>query len=276
MAMSYHKDGDLLKCHTCGYTMKLPQSCPSCGKKVWRYLGMGTQRLEDFVQRKFPKARILRMDADTTARKHAHEELLQRFRKREADILLGTQMIAKGLDFEHVTLVGILNGDALLNHSDYRCGELTYDLLEQASGRSGRHAKAGEVIIQAYDVSHYAILCAAKHDYRSFFVQEMSYRHLAGYPPYAYLASIVFRCKQEEEAMECALFYLRQLQAQRQIKVLGPAALGKSRDEYRVRLLCKGKNPQALNTLVWGIYKQHLASHKKVMMDIDLQPLMLE
>lgn len=276
MAMNYHKDDNLLKCHTCGYTQKLPQHCPDCGKSVWRYLGMGTQRLEEFVQGKFPQARILRMDADTTGRKHAHEELLRRFEKREADILLGTQMIAKGLDFAHVTLVGILNGDALLNHSDYRCGELTYDLLEQASGRSGRHAKAGEVIIQAYDIDHYAITCAAKHDYRSFFVQEMNYRHLASYPPYAYLASIVFRHKQEKEAMECALYYVRQLQKEAGVKVLGPAALGKSRDEYRVRILCKGKDQQVLNTLIWSVYKQHLASHKQAVMEIDLQPLMLE
>lgn len=276
IAMSYHKDEHLLKCHTCGHTEVLPQSCPECGKSAWRYLGMGTQRLEEFVQRKFPQARILRMDADTTTKKFAHEELLGKFRRHEADILLGTQMIAKGLDFESVTLVGILNGDALLNRSDYRCAELTYDLLEQASGRSGRHTLRGEVIIQAYDIHHYAITCAARHDYSSFFKQEMNYRHLAGYPPFAYLASIIFLHKEEQLAHECAMFYLHQLKQHKDIKVLGPGSLGKKRDEYRVRLLIKGKDQLRINELVWGIYKQHLASHKKPRMELDLQPLVLE
>lgn len=276
IAMNYHKDEHVLKCHTCGHTSPLPQACPECGKSAWRYLGMGTQRLEEFVQKKFPQARILRMDADTTSKKFAHEEILSKFRRHEADILLGTQMIAKGLDFESVTLVGILNGDALLNRSDYRCAELTYDLLEQASGRSGRHALHGEVIIQAYDIHHYAITCAAQHDYRSFFNQEMKYRHLAGYPPFSYLANITFSHKQEALAHECASFYLHQLQGEKEIKVLGPAPLGKVKDEYRVRLLLKGKNQLQLNELVWGIYKQHLASHKKPRMELDLQPLVLE
>ncbi len=276
LAMNYHKDEQVLKCHTCNHTMKLPHHCPNCNGSAWRYLGMGTQRLEEFVSQRFAQARILRMDADTTGRKHAHAHLLERFRNHEADILLGTQMIAKGLDFPDVTLVGILNGDALLHHSDYRCGELTYDLLEQASGRSGRHDKAGTVIIQAYDTNHYAIQCAAKHDYRSFFVQEMRYRHLALYPPYAYLASIVLRHKQEDEAMKWAAFYVQRLKEHDKIKVLGPAALGKSKDEYRVRILCKGKDQYQLNLLIWEIYRHHLKAHAKAVMEVDLQPLMLE
>lgn len=276
MAMSYHKDEKVLKCHTCGTTMTLPHECPQCRKSAWRYLGMGTQRLEEYVRRRFPQARILRMDADTTSRKFAHESLLAQFRRHEADILLGTQMIAKGLDFENVTLVGILNGDALLNRSDYRSAELTYDLLEQAAGRSGRHDKAGAVIIQAYDTNHYAIQCAAHHDYRGFFAQEMQYRHLAGYPPYAYLASMVFRHKQEDAAMACALSTINRLHHPLDVRVLGPGALGKSRDEYRVRVLLKGKDQLLLNELVWHVYRQHLTDRNQVAMDIDLQPLLLE
>lgn len=276
MAMNYHKDEKVLKCHTCGAVMALPSECPQCHKRAWRYLGMGTQRLEEYVVRRFPQARILRMDADTTARKFAHEALLAKFRRQEADILLGTQMIAKGLDFENVTLVGILNGDALLNRNDYRSAELTYDLLEQAAGRSGRHNKAGEVIIQAYDTTHYAIQCAAHHDYRSFFAQEMQYRHLAGYPPYAYLASMVFRHKQEETAMACATATMAQLAQQPAVRILGPGSLGKIRDEYRVRILLKGKDSLKLNELVWDVYHRRLADHQKVAMEIDLQPLILE
>ncbi len=276
MAMNYHKDENVLKCHTCGATMPLPKECPQCHKSAWRYLGMGTQRLEEYVKRRFPKASILRMDADTTARKFAHEKLLAKFRRHEADILLGTQMIAKGLDFDQVTLVGILNGDAMLNRSDYRSAELTYDLLEQAAGRSGRHDKAGEVIIQAYDTTHYAIQCAAHHDYRGFFAQEMQYRHLAGYPPYAYLASMVFRHRQEEVAMDCAVATIAQLDHDSEIRILGPGCLGKSRDEYRVRILLKGKDPLILNEMVWDVYHRHLTEKKKVAMEIDLQPLILE
>lgn len=276
IAMSYHKDENLLKCHTCGHTMKLPQSCPTCGKSAWRFLGMGTQRLQEYVQSKFPKARILRMDADTTSRKFAHQEILEQFRKQEADILLGTQMIAKGLDFEKVTLVGVLNGDALLNRTDYRCSEITYDLLEQACGRSGRHALAGEVIIQAYDTKHYAITCAAQHDYLRFFKQEMQYRHLAGYPPYAYLASMVFLHKEEDMAMACAQKAKAQLQGIKEVKILGPSSLLKQKDEYRIRILLKGKDQLYLNELVWMIYKTHLRQKSKVRMEIDLQPLMLD
>lgn len=276
VALSYHKDEDVLKCHTCGYTMKLPISCPQCGKAAWRYLGIGTQRLEEHVSRKFPQARLLRMDADTTTGKYAHETILTKFRNREADILLGTQMIAKGLDFENVTLVGVLNGDALLNRNDYRCAELTYDLLEQASGRSGRHEKNGEVIIQAYDVNHYALTCAKNHDYHTFFAHEMKYRHLAGYPPYAYLASIVLQHKAEGTAMMCATKYCAQLKTRTDIRVLGPAPLGKRNDMYRVRILLKGKDQQRLNALVWEIYKQHIHTRQKAAIEMDLQPLVLE
>lgn len=276
IAMSYHKDEQLLKCHTCGHTMKLPQYCPTCGKSAWRYLGMGTQRLEEYVQSKFPQARILRMDADTTTRKDSHQNILQTFREHKADILLGTQMIAKGLDFEKVTLVGILNGDALLNRSDYRCAEITYDLLEQACGRSGRHALKGEVIIQAYDTKHYALTCAANHDYAQFFKQEMQYRHLGGYPPYAYLASMVFLHKEEAMALQIAQRYAKDLRATSEIKVLGPSSLGKIKDEYRVRILLKGKRQEQLNEIVWNTYKVHKESHSKVRMEMDLQPIMLE
>ncbi len=275
-SMNYHKDEHQLICHTCGHHMLLPQSCPECGKSAWRYLGMGTQRLEEMVSRKFPKARILRMDADTTSKKFAHEELLGQFQRHESDILLGTQMIAKGLDFEQVTLVGILNGDALLNRNDYRSAELTYDLLEQASGRSGRHAKHGEVVIQAYDPNHYAIRCAAEHDYATFFAHEMRYRHIAGYPPYQYLVALRFIHKEEIQAMDSATHYLTQFQKDKNMKILGPAPLGKIKDEYHVRLLLKGKSQSYLNEVVWTILKQHDTSYQKVRIEADLQPLVLE
>lgn len=274
IAMAFHKEDHILKCHTCGHQMKLPNACPSCGKSAWRYLGMGTQRLEEITQQKYPRARVIRMDADTTSRKHAHEQLLSSFEKQEADILLGTQMIAKGLDFEKVTLVGIVNGDALLNRSDYRCAEVTYDLLEQACGRSGRGRYAGEVIIQAYDTTHYAITCAAQHDYKKFFQMEMKYRHLAGYPPYKYLASLVFAYKSEEQ-VELDATYARQLLSS-DVRVLGPTALTKLKDEYRMRIIIKSKDPVALNQMINNVYRTYRSEKCKSRMEIDLQPMLLD
>lgn len=276
VAMSYHKDEKVLKCHTCGFTTPVPTHCPQCGSSTWRYLGIGTQKLEELVQIKFPTARILRMDADTTGKKHAHQTILESFGKGEADILLGTQMIAKGLDFEHVTLVGIVNGDAMLSRSDYRSAELTYDLLEQASGRSGRGDKAGEVIIQAYDTTHYAITSAANHDYKTFFTKEMNYRHLASYPPFTYLASMVFLHKNEEVVRDAITMAMKVLEGKQGFKVLGPALLHKIKDETRMRILLKGKDQQQLTFAIKDIYDRYLITKQKARMDIDLAPIVLE
>ncbi|MEG0736332.1 MAG: hypothetical protein RR441_05655 [Longicatena sp.] len=177
---------------------------------------------------------------------------------------------------ENVTLVGILNGDAILNRSDYRSAELTYDLLEQASGRSGRGDKDGEVIIQAYDGSHYAIQCAAQHDYLRFFQNEMNYRHLANYPPYTYLTSFMFSHKEEELARKASQKALELLQKKQDIKVLGPSILHKMRDETRIRILIKGKSETLLATYAKDVYDGHLSSKQKARLDIDLAPLMLE
>lgn len=276
IAMSYHKEEKVLKCHTCGYSMQVPTHCPNCHEASWRYLGLGTQKLEEFVQLKFPDARILRMDADTTSRKYAHENILKSFDEGQADILLGTQMIAKGLDIEKVTLVGIVNGDALLNRSDYRSAEMTYDLLEQASGRSGRGNYKGEVIIQAYDVMHYAIQCAAHHDYKSFFQQEMQYRHLAGYPPYRYLVSLVFSSKNIHDIEQSVEVAMRLLSKKENCKLLGPAQLHKIRDEERCRILLKGKDEQLLLHYVKDVYDKHLQTKQKAKLVIDVSPYILE
>lgn len=275
-AMSYHKEEGVLKCHICDSVMPVPTHCPSCHSAAWRYMGMGTQKLEEFIQIKFPQAKIIRMDADTTHKKHAHENYLRDFGKHKADILLGTQMIAKGLDFENVTLVGILNGDALLNRSDYRSAELCYDLLEQACGRSGRGEKQGEVIIQAYDTKHYAIQCAAHHDYKTFFKNEMNYRHLAGYPPYTYLTSLTFSHKQEELAYQGAQLAFSLLKAKSEVRVLGPTALHKLRGECRIRILLKGKQEELLTVYAKDVYEQHLYKKQKARLDIDLSPLYLD
>lgn len=276
VAMSYHKDEKQLKCHICGATRTVPNYCPECSSVTWRYLGVGTQKLEELVQIKFPQAKIIRMDADTTGKKNAHEELLSAFGERKADILLGTQMIAKGLDFENVTLVGIINGDAMLNRSDYRSAELTYDLLEQACGRSGRGNKSGEVIIQAYDTEHYAIQCAAKHDYQTFFVNEMKYRHLANYPPYTYLAGITFSSRRKEENEQASSHAMEILRNKDGFKILGPAPLTKRKDEFRIRILLKSKKQELLVKIIREIYDKHIKMKEKTRMDIDLSPIVLD
>lgn len=256
--------------------MPVPNYCPECGSDTWRYLGLGTQKLEELVQIKFPDAKIIRMDADTTGKKNAHEELLSAFGEHKADILMGTQMIAKGLDFENVTLVGIINGDAMLNRSDYRSAELTYDLLEQAVGRSGRGSKDGEVIIQAYDTTHYAIQCAAHHDYRTFFQNEMKYRHIAGYPPYTYLASMIFSHISQDEVVKAAARAKKLLEAHAGYRILGPAQLIKRKDEFRMRILLKGKQQELLGQCVREVYDAHLAAKEKARLDIDVSPVMLD
>lgn len=276
LALSYHKEEQVLKCHTCGYQQKVPHHCPNCYEASWRYLGIGTQKLEEFIQIKFPQARILRMDADTTMKKNAHEEIFSSFARKEADILLGTQMIAKGLDFENVTLVGIVNADAMLQRSDYRSAELTFDLLAQACGRSGRGSKQGEVIMQAYSVDHYAIQCAAKHDYLTFFKQEMKYRHLGGYPPYRYLVSFVISHKEEQQVQQAMQYMMRIVDKKSDCKVLGPAMLLKLKDLYRMRVIIKGKNQQLLQLYAKDVYLQHISLKLKAKLDIDVNPMMLE
>lgn len=276
-AMSFHKEDGIMKCHICGYEMPQPHACPNCYQQAWRYLGIGTQKLEEFVQQCFPSARILRMDADTTSRKDAHEVLLDRFATHQADILIGTQMIAKGLDFENVTLVGIVNGDAMLNRNDYRSCELTYHLLQQASGRSGRGRKKGEVYIQCYDSSHYAIDAVVKHDYMHFFVNEMKYRHFGGYPPYRYLCSLLLHGEQVDDLMQQAQALKDFLEPYcGGVRMLGPVALGKQRNEYRVRILLKSKDEEALITVAHNAYLYKLQKHMKASLEIDLNPYMID
>lgn len=275
IAMSYHKEEQLLKCHTCGHQEPMPYACPACGAHTWRYLGAGTQKLEELLHQQLPEAKLIRMDADTTSRKYAHQQLLQRFEQHEADILLGTQMIAKGLDFANVTLVGILNGDALLNRTDYRCVEMTFDLLEQACGRSGRGDKKGEVIIQAYDPAHYAIQLAAAHQYRRFFKEEMKYRHIAKYPPYAYLGSLVFIHRDQKIAGKDAHNAAKRLYGKAD-RILGPSELTKVKDEYRYRIILKGKDREALVELLMETYQYHRSQKLHSRLELDIDPLVLD
>jgi len=237
---------------------------------------LGTQKLYETVQQAFPEARILRMDADSTRRKGGHQEILAAFERHEADILLGTQMIAKGLDYPDVTLVGIFNADALLGRTDYRSVEITFDLIVQASGRSGRGHDAGEVYVQAYDCTHYGIRQAVRQDYISFFNQEMNYRHIGGYPPYCYMAAISFISAREETAVDASWQGAEAFRRHEEIKTLGPSQLTRIAGEYRQRIVLKGTDRAHLIDLIWQWYGRLEFARSQLKIQIDMDPYVLD
>ncbi len=205
VSMTYHQSDGLMRCHYCGATRRPPNTCPACGSPSIRFFGAGTQKVAEETQKMFPDARILRMDMDTTRGRDAHEKLLGAFRRGEADILIGTQMIAKGLDFPNVTLVGVVAADMALNLPDYRSAERTFQLITQVSGRAGRAKDPGRVVVQTYQPDHYVVKLAARQDYRAFYEQEVKLRRRALYPPFTLLARLVVTAKDEAAARETAL-----------------------------------------------------------------------
>ncbi len=204
VTMTYHQSENLLKCHYCGEVTRPPHICPSCGSKYIKYFGSGTQKVEEVVHDLFPDAHVGRLDFDTTARKDSHETILEAFRSGETNVLVGTQMITKGLDFPNVTLVGVVAADMSLNLPDYRSTERTFQLITQVAGRAGRADAPGRVIVQTYDPDHYAIQLAAKQDYRAFFNRESKYRRMGLYPPFTVIARIVFTAKDLGVAVQAA------------------------------------------------------------------------
>lgn len=204
ISLTLHMDTKTMNCHYCGFSKEIPHVCPNCQSRSIRYYGTGTQKAYDELTELFPEARILRMDVDTTRKKGSHQTLLDQFGKGEADILLGTQMIAKGLDFPNVTLVGVLNADTALNLPDFRSSERTFQLLTQVAGRAGRAEKAGQVLIQSYNPNHYAIRFAKNQDYEGFYAYEMGIRRQLGYPPYYFTIGITLSHKKEEEVLKRA------------------------------------------------------------------------
>lgn len=198
ISLTYHKTSNTLRCHYCGFYKKKTDKCSSCGSSNIKDYGMGTQKLEEELKQKFPSANIIRMDMDTTSKKGAHEQIIKDFGRHKYDILVGTQMIAKGLDFPNVSLVGVLNADMSLTIPDFRSAERTFQLLSQVSGRAGRGDIQGEVIIQTYNNNHYSIVFAKNHDYLSFYKEEMKIRKSLSYPPYYYITLVNISCKDYE------------------------------------------------------------------------------
>lgn len=196
ISLTYHQTTHAMRCHYCGFSQPVPSVCPECGSEHIRYFGTGTQRVEEELGRLFPGIRVIRMDVDTTSEKGAHERLLSRFRQKQADVLLGTQMVAKGLDFPDVTLVGVIAADTVLHLPDFRAAEKTFQLLTQVAGRAGRHHLPGEVFIQTYTPEHYSIETASRHDYAAFLEHELEMRRLGSYPPFCELALVTFSHEQ--------------------------------------------------------------------------------
>jgi primosomal protein N' (replication factor Y) len=250
----WHGSNTGLLCHLCGYTRKMPTKCPHCGSKQIRQLGLGTAKLEEIVKQRFPQARLLRWDADTTKNKGDHELILSHFSAHRADILIGTQMLAKGLDLPLVTLVGIILAETGLNLPDYRAAERSFQVLTQVSGRAGRSPLGGEVVLQTYQPEHYVIQAASHHDYESFYKQELDYRRLLGYPPFNKLIRLEFRhlsnekCEQEAQTMAVLIQDLLKTKNLKQTNMIGPLPCYYPRlyGLWRWQIVLRGPDPEVL------------------------------
>ena len=238
---TYHQADDCLRCHICGGWIQTPKACPKCHRAAYSYKGIGTQRAEAALKRCFPQARVLRMDADSTSRKNSHDDILGTFRRQEADILIGTQMIAKGLDFPNVTLVGVLNADSSLYMPDFRAAERTYQLLAQVSGRAGRAELPGEVFIQTHDPSVPVIQATRFGDYARFAEQELEDRRVANFPPYTHLAVVGLRSKDLRLAGDWAAMYAESFGKCKGLSVSEamPSALMKADGWYRWQVVLR-------------------------------------
>lgn len=277
ISLTYHKHEHRLKCHYCDYQSPVPDRCPNCHSDYLRTFGLGTQKIEELLNQHFPDARVIRMDMDTTRKKGQHEALLDRFRRHEADILLGTQMIAKGLDFEAVTLVGVINADTALNLPDFRAGEKTFQLLTQVAGRTGRGRFEGEVLIQTYNPDHYVMQLAQQHDYESFFYYEMKRRHLGHYPPYFYTTLITISSKYQAKAQAMSHQVKQALLASgAALEILGPSqgAIARINERYYFQLLLKYKDGQVIKESLGAILDQsQLEAKQGIYITIDHEPL---
>ena len=274
ITLTYHKSSNTLRCHYCGYGDSLKDSCPSCHEKSLNNLGVGTQKIEEEINKYVVGAKVLRMDYDTTSRKGMHEKMITDFKNQEYNILLGTQMVAKGLDFSNVTLVGVINADTSLNIPDFRSSENTFSLLSQVAGRSGRSEKEGEVFIQTYNPDHYAISLASKHDYLSFFKEEMNIRKQLKYPPYYFLCNIRISGKDALYIYEESCKIKRSLDRNlKDIIILGPStcSLYKINNIFRYNIIIKYRKVDGLYEVLDKII-EHYKANSKIKIDIDFNP----
>ncbi|HOY66991.1 MAG TPA: primosomal protein N', partial [Candidatus Ozemobacteraceae bacterium] len=274
VSLVYHEGSRILRCHYCGEARPLPSACPSCGSEAIRYFGAGTQRVESEARRYFPGARIARMDSDTTGTRGSLETILDRFGRREIDILIGTQMVAKGLDFPDVTLVGILAADSLLRIPDFRSSERNFSLLAQVAGRAGRGDAAGRVVLQTYFPDHHSIRFALTEDYLGFFTEEAVHRRAAGFPPFLHLASVLFVSELPEKARDTAGVFADTLKAAPGFaggSLLGPAPapIERINNQFRFQLLARAPDRTALTAALRATAPAAARSGVKISIDID-------
>ena len=276
ISLTYH-NGERLTCHYCGYTTRMPQLCPSCHSRYIAPFGTGTEKVEALVHKQFPSARVLRMDADTTAAKGSHERILSQFAAHQADILIGTQMIVKGHDFPLVTLVGIIAADLSLYAQDYRASERTFQLLTQAIGRAGRKSDHGEAVIQTYHPENYSIVAASIQDYKEFYNQEILYRTMSGYPPVMQMMAILITSDQIEDGRAAGEWLKTELEHMQEADchVIGPVDAGifKLKDRYRTVLYLKHSDIHALtgikNRLELKLKTCKTAEHTDIYFDLN-------
>ena len=276
ISLTFHFHTKQMVCRHCGYERPTPQVCPECGSVYIRYFGLGTEQVEQEVVKAFPKARVKRMDADSTTRKDAHQKILDAFKAGEIDILVGTQMIAKGLDFPNVTLVGVISADTALNLPDFRAGERAFNLLTQVAGRSGRSEAGGDVIVQTYMPEHYSIQAAQGHDYLRFYREEIGYREALLYPPLSHAATILLRGEIEAEVIQTANHLLDQLEVFKDdrfptVEIRGPvpAPLAKIRNKFRWHFLLRSEDVEELRELIRCAVTATSPANIDLIVDID-------
>ena len=276
LTLTYHRREKVLKCHYCGYEEEAPRVCPKCGSPRFFYAGMGTQRIEQYLEKQFQGLRIMRVDLDTMRSKWAHIESFFQFRDGKADLLLGTQMIAKGFDLPKVTLVGVVSGDTVLNFPDFRAQERTFQLLTQVAGRTGRGILGGEVIIQTYNPDHYVIRYSQHHNYEMFYSREIETRKELNYPPYSKLTRIIFSSEEETLSLSAADKFTITLRKQiktegLKLEVLGPAPcpLKRLKGRYRFHILIKSKKPFIIQKVLLPIKIKYRVKGVHILYDID-------
>jgi primosomal protein N' (replication factor Y) len=279
LTLTYHKRDRRLLCHYCGYAAKVPSLCPKCSSEHIYFLGVGSERVEEELHREFPTARIARLDRDTVTGKRQYETILQGFREGNYDVLVGTQMIAKGHDIPNVTLVGVVSADMGLGMPDFRAGERTFQLLTQVAGRAGRGSLPGIVLVQTINPDHYAIRFAAAHDYQGFYDKEIHFRRMMRYPPFSAMANVLVRAEKQEAAMRMsAELGMIMTPMPENLKIMGPAEapVPRLKNEFRYQFLIKAANRKALNELLqqiraFGIQRKWGATA----LVIDVDPLTL-
>lgn len=282
ISLTFHFDTKLMMCHHCGDARPTSNVCPQCGSTYLRYFGLGTEQVEQDTIKAFPQASVKRMDADSTSRKDAHQKILDAFKSRQIDILVGTQMIAKGLDFPNVTLVGVISADTALNLPDFRAGERSFNLLTQVAGRSGRGKAGGEVIIQTYMPKHYSVQASKTHDYLSFYRQEIAYRKELLYPPLTHAATLLLRGEVEAEVIHLAntiLERLNLLKTQRfpDVEILGPvpAPLSKIMGKYRWHFFLRNANVEKLREFLRQTVRSDVSPRipRNIDLVVDIDPV---